>query len=255
MRTFRADLHIHTLLSPCGSLEMSPDVIIERAKACNLDLIGITDHNSTRQCSVVKTLGQEAGITVLCGAEVTSKEEVHVLAFFETDWQLSQFQQYLDLHLPKITNDPKRFGYQVCVDRNQDITYTEEHLLISALDQGIEQIGHMVHQLQGLFIPAHIDRMRFGILNQLGFIPSGLGADAMELSSACRLDEFLPHHQELRNSTLICGSDAHYPDQIGSAFTLLEMGSTGFDEILRTLSRPESVLPITIQERPKYITN
>ncbi|HNX85999.1 MAG TPA: PHP domain-containing protein, partial [Bacteroidales bacterium] len=50
MKNFTADLHIHTVLSPCGDLDMSPDIILSQAMAKKLDLIGITDHNSTRQC-------------------------------------------------------------------------------------------------------------------------------------------------------------------------------------------------------------
>ncbi|MDX9771348.1 MAG: PHP domain-containing protein, partial [Tenuifilaceae bacterium] len=47
MQTYRADLHIHTVLSPCGDLDMSPRNIVELAKARNLDIIAVTDHNST----------------------------------------------------------------------------------------------------------------------------------------------------------------------------------------------------------------
>ena len=46
MKRVRADLHIHTALSPCGDLDMSPARIIEEAKSKNIGIIGITDHNS-----------------------------------------------------------------------------------------------------------------------------------------------------------------------------------------------------------------
>ena len=54
MKAFRADLHIHTVLSPCGSLEMSPEQIIKSAIEKGLDIIGIADHNSTRQSRIIK---------------------------------------------------------------------------------------------------------------------------------------------------------------------------------------------------------
>ena len=47
MNKYKADLHIHTVLSPCGDLEMSPKIIVEAAGKQGLDIIGITDHNST----------------------------------------------------------------------------------------------------------------------------------------------------------------------------------------------------------------
>ena len=88
----RADLHIHTVLSPCGDLEMSPENILHFAQIQGLNMIGITDHNSTRQAPIIRDYGKTKGIFVLTGAEICSKEEVHALTFFETDEQLTIFQ-------------------------------------------------------------------------------------------------------------------------------------------------------------------
>lgn len=83
MNLYRADLHIHTCLSPCGSLDMSPTVIVETALARGLDIIAITDHNTTLQCPEIQSLGAEAGLTVLAGAEVCTREEAHCIALSE----------------------------------------------------------------------------------------------------------------------------------------------------------------------------
>lgn len=64
---FKADLHIHTVLSPCGDLEMSPTAIVERALARGLDMIAISDHNTTRQVKVTQRIGKEKGLFVLGG--------------------------------------------------------------------------------------------------------------------------------------------------------------------------------------------
>ena len=54
---YKADLHIHTVLSPCGDLEMSPTAIVERALSRGLDMIAISDHNTTRQVKVTQKVG------------------------------------------------------------------------------------------------------------------------------------------------------------------------------------------------------
>ena len=54
----RADLHIHTVLSPCGDLEMSPENILHFAQIQGLNMIGITDHNSTRQAPISVIMGK-----------------------------------------------------------------------------------------------------------------------------------------------------------------------------------------------------
>ena len=85
MKRYKVDLHIHSCLSPCGSLDMDPESIVETALRKGLDAIAITDHNSTLQCPVIQELGQERGLLVLAGVEVTTSEEVHCLVLFKDE--------------------------------------------------------------------------------------------------------------------------------------------------------------------------
>jgi PHP family Zn ribbon phosphoesterase len=133
------------------------------------------------------------------------------------------------LHLPDIKNDPGRFGYQVVVDADNMIVFEEERLLISAIDQSIGQLEQKVHELNGLFIPAHIDRLRFGLLGQLGFVPADLNADGFEISTNCIPEAFISQHPELSGHQIISGSDAHHPDQIGRRVTVFEMDNADFE--------------------------
>ena len=239
MKEFSADLHIHTVLSPCGSLEMSPRNIVRKALEEKLDIIGITDHNSTRQCREVCREASKAGITVYTGVEVTTKEEVHCLAFFETFDILDAFQEYLNRYLPDIMNHPNLFGYQVVVDEEENIRYEEPKLLISAISQSISQVEEAVHHMGGLFIPAHINRQKFSLTSQLGFVPPDLNADAFELSKHTSVEDFLKQFPYLRGRTFIRNSDAHQPEAIGSIHTRLRMEHTGFDEFRKALQGKE----------------
>ncbi len=241
MKSFIGDLHIHTVLSPCGDLEMSPDNIICRAADLNLDIIGITDHNSTRQCNLIRQMGEDAGILVLCGAEVTSREEVHCLTYFETPAQLEEFQHYLDQNLPDIPNDPRLFGHQVVVDDMNKIIYTEERSLLMALTQRLDEIASRVRRLQGLFIPAHIDRPRFGILGQLGFFPLELMVDAVELSPNSNQESLRALFPDIFKHSFIGGSDAHFLHQMGTWKTVFRMREPSFAEIRRCLHRKAGV--------------
>ncbi|NCA85579.1 MAG: PHP domain-containing protein [Clostridia bacterium] len=231
MQTYRADLHIHTLLSPCGSLEMSPRNIVAAAVARGLDIIGITDHNSTRHCQVIHTLAAENNIAVLCGAEVTSSEEVHCLAFMPDFERLQLFENYLQEHLQDFPNDPKAFGDQVQIDENEEIVYQEERLLIMAIDQNIDDIEQQVHALGGIFIPAHINRPAFGLISQLGFVPPDLNYDALELSRHVTTKDFVRAYPQLADKTFIRSSDAHYVEDIGRCYTDFYLNRPTFDEV------------------------
>jgi len=231
MKIFRADLHIHTVLSPCGDLDMSPVNIISEAVRKKLDIIGITDHNTTRHCSLISRMAEEKGIFVMQGAEITTKEEVHCLAFFENNNNLELFQKFLDENLPAVLNDPDIFGQQVQVDENEIIIYEEKRLLINAISKSFEEVEKFVHSLNGLFIPAHINRMKNSIYSQLGFLPVNMNADALEISSSTSIKQFAESHPEINRFPLIRSSDAHIPSIIGNVFTELLIDKPSFGEI------------------------
>ncbi|MGM0529733.1 MAG: PHP domain-containing protein [Bacteroidota bacterium] len=235
MKLYRADLHIHTVLSPCGSLEMSPGHIISRAKEKGLDILGITDHNSTRQCKVMKQVGAREGIHILCGVEINTREEVHCLAFFEHAGSLEAFEKLIDNHLPDVRNDPEKFGYQAVVDENEQILDQPEKLLINAIDLSIEAVENKVHEMGGIFIPAHIDRVRNGIIAQLGFIPGALHCDALEISPFTDHKSILAEYDYLEKYMFVQGSDAHYPEDIGKGYTLFSLENAEFAEIKMAL--------------------
>ncbi len=236
MNDYRADLHIHSVLSPCGDLDMSPRNIISHAVEKQIDILGITDHNSTRHGPLMRRLGKEKGIFVLTGAEVTTREEVHCLAFFETDRQLHLFQEFLDASLIPFRNDPQRFGHQVVVDENDNILDEVENLLVYAIDRDIDQVEEMVHSLGGLFIPAHINRGINSLISQLGFVPEGIKADALEISRHTGKKEFLGDNPYLSDFTFLQNSDAHFPGDIGRVFSMFRMEEASFNEIKMALA-------------------
>jgi 3',5'-nucleoside bisphosphate phosphatase len=236
MRWYKADLHIHTVLSPCGGLDMSPVNIVKQAVEKKLDIIAITDHNSTKHCRSAQQIAGKYGITVIAGAELNTKEEIHCLAFFETIDKADRFQQYIDDNLTVIPNKAEIYGHQYLVDENEDILEEEERLLVASLRAGIDEVITEVHRLEGLVVPAHINRMYNGIFSQLGFLPPGLKADALELDRRAGNDNFFQSHPEIGGYPLLRNSDAHSLQQIGTATTEYLLGAPSFSELRTVLS-------------------
>lgn len=236
MNVYKADLHIHTVLSPCGNLEMSPSNIIRLAKEKELDIIGITDHNSTRHCKLTAELGERHGVFVLTGVEITTREEVHCLAFFEKLETIDVFQEFIDQSLPFIRNNPAYFGYQVVVDEYENIVEEIDPLLITALNSSINEIRLKVADLGGIFIPAHVDRPRNGIIDQLGFMQESLHPDAVEIWNKNTRNTFLKTYPGFDKYQLLISSDSHTLQQIGSYYSELEMQQINFNEIRNALT-------------------
>jgi PHP family Zn ribbon phosphoesterase len=237
MRTFRTDLHIHTLLSPCGDLEMSPANIVSLAIQRGLDIIGITDHNTTKQCEVVWKLAQKTNLKVIPGCEMTSREEVHCLGLFEDFDALRVFQAFLDQHLTIIPHNSALFGYQVLVDEDENVLEELENYLGASLDVSIEEVEQKVHELSGIFIPAHIDRPRNSLFSQLGFLPPELKVDALQISKLAEEIAVREKYKINRDITMVKYTDTHYPDDLGKTYTNFEMEDPSFDEIRKALRR------------------
>lgn len=231
MNQYRADLHIHSVLSPCASLDMSPSRIVEQAVAANLNIIGITDHNATLQCALVQQLAAQHQIYTLLGAEVTTREEIHCLVFLPDLPTLQLFQDFLQNKQNRVAYNPEKMGYQLVVDENELIMHEVDYWLHTALSVSINELQQFVHSLQGIFIPAHIDRPRFSLTSQLGFIPPDLVADAFEISQFAQPDKF----PKYAHKTFIRNSDAHFPELIGSHITIFEMNALNFEEIKMAL--------------------
>ena len=96
---------------------------------------------------------------------------------------------------------------------------------------GLEQLEEKVHELGGLFVPAHIDRMRNGIIAQLGFIPPALKCDALEVSPHSSPPELIRQYSYLKDYAFLRGSDAHYPDDIGLGRTRFYLAELSWEEI------------------------
>lgn len=232
----KADLHIHTTLSPCGDIEMSPRNIVKKALERGVGIIAITDHNSTLQAPIIEKLGKREGLMVLCGAEITTKEEVHVIVLAPAPKELELLQSYLSSNLIKVPNNPNVFGYQLVVDEDENVIHQEDSLLIGAIDKSIEEVEQFAKSINALFIPAHIDKQQNSLIGQLGFLPPSLKPDALELSPRCVFESFISNNAYLRGNSFITSSDAHYCNQIGSAPCNLDIKEPTFEEVRRAIA-------------------
>jgi 3',5'-nucleoside bisphosphate phosphatase len=232
LKEFYADLHIHTCLSPCADLEMSPRNIVKEAKKKGFQFIGICDHNSAENVPAVKKIGKREKIRVLGGMEVTSREEVHILALFDEDQKLQSLQEIIYKNLDG-TNDERLYGEQLVVNEDDEVIDFNKKLLIGATEIPVYEVVDLIHQLDGLAIAAHIDREGFGIIGKLGFIPEDLSLDAVEIIDASQKDR-ISHGKDL---PMIFSSDAHFLEDIGKSRTCFLMEQVTIEELKKSFRK------------------
>ncbi|MCG8471981.1 MAG: PHP domain-containing protein [Desulfobacterales bacterium] len=233
MKRYRADMHIHTCLSPCGDLSMDPDRVVKCAVTAGLDLMVVSDHNSTANCRAVMEAAENTGLVVFPGCEVCTSEEVHLVVFFGQMKAAEAFQGYLSKHLSGV-NRPDVFGYQIKADAKGNFIDECTDFLLGAVDESASKVAQEARACGGLVVCAHIDRRSFSVISQLGFIPEDLSVDAVEVTYPGLMDGFASLYG--RGLPVVTSSDAHQPDAIGRWVTLLEMESINFEELTMAIA-------------------
>lgn len=184
MHSILADFHIHTLLSPCAEIEMTPHHIVMRAAEFGIGAVAITDHNASANALAAVKAGERYGVKVFPGMEVECLEEAHIVVLFDTLKQLNAWQQLVDGKMNGLLNNAEKFGGQFVVDDDDNFIREEERLLLAPLKMTAAEVVREAERLGGMSIAAHIDRPSYSIVGQLGFIEPDFGFVAAEISAA-----------------------------------------------------------------------
>lgn len=228
MPFYKANLHNHSCLSPCASLQMSPDVIVKAAREHEINILALSDHNSALNTPAFHEHCRDYGILPISGLEVTSREEAHMLCLFSDPKTALDFGEWIKSIYIAPPNDPEKWGDQVYVDKENNILGEVELALTQgAVSASMEELNQKTHDFGGLFIPAHIDRPVYSVASQLGFLPPD-SYDAVEVTQK-------PPGIPTGKNTLIASSDSHYPEDLGKRHTLIEMDSLDFSSLKTAL--------------------
>ncbi|MCX7027615.1 MAG: PHP domain-containing protein [Spirochaetes bacterium] len=218
-----ADLHIHSTLSPCGSLESTPRAIVEWALERHLDMIAVTDHNSVENALHASAYGALRGLSVICGMEAQTSEDVHLLCLLPNPRAAEAFYSRAYPFLPDVANNPDYFGDQVVVDIDDTIVRVEAKLLLNSLDLSIGALEDLVLEFGGFIIPSHVESPHSSLLANLGFLPPELVDCPLEISYCTSFSAAIAAHPELAGRRLLCNSDAHFLADIGRVYTVYDV--------------------------------
>ncbi|MBC7332612.1 MAG: PHP domain-containing protein [Synergistetes bacterium] len=235
MKWFKAELHVHTVLSACADWEMTPKNIVRRAKEVGVEVLAITDHNTAKNVGACIRAGQREGILVIPGIEVQTKEEVHIISLFPSGEMVLRFEEWLKEFIPNLKNNEEIFGVQVVVDEDDNVVEVDERLLQISANVSIEDVVQKSKELGGIAYPAHANREFCGIIPVLGFVPPEFPFKVIEISPYCDVSLFLKEHPELNDYAIIISSDAHLLSSIGDGRTLVYLNDISSDELIKAI--------------------
>lgn len=173
MREYSFDLHLHSCLSPCGSDDNTPANLAGMCALAGLDIVALTDHNTTGNCAAFCAAAERYGLLALPGMELTTLEEAHIICLFPDLACASAFDAIVHHRLPPMVNDPAVFGPQVLMDADDRVLGEETALLAGATGIGVYEVAGLVSSFGGTAFPAHIDRPLFLRAVQSGALGPG----------------------------------------------------------------------------------
>lgn len=229
------DLHLHSCLSPCGDEDMTPANLANMCALAGLDVVALTDHNTTGNCAPFVKVAKALGLVALSGMELCTREEIHVVCLFETPEAAQPLHDYVHERLLPLKNKPDLFGRQLWMDEEDGVLGEECAFLVGAADIGIDEVAELVHSMGGIAFPAHIDRPSFSLLSILGVWDETLGFSFAERTRD-GLEKLRERHPELGSLPLIVNSDAHTLEQVLDPEYYINVSNKTEKEVLNYLS-------------------
>ncbi len=209
---------------------MYPTAIVGKCIAEQLDIIAICDHNAMDNVQYVLRYVEGKPLIVLPGMEITSSEEVHVLALFDTLDDLMKIRDVIHDHLHG-TNREEIFGCQAIVNELDEVEGFNDRFLLGATELSLLEIVQHIHRFGGLAIASHIDRESFSVIGQLGFIDPEINFDALEVTSRTGIKNARSKYPELNRFPFVESSDAHFIKDIGQGVTTMFMETGTISEL------------------------
>ena len=197
------DLHIHTVLSPCADVLMTPNNIFNMATLKGLDIIAITDHNSAKQLPICHELAKSYDLLFVPGIEVSVSEGFHVLCYFKSVEEALSFDKQLETYLIKETYDLACYGEQSMTDIEDQVVDTYPYLLSQATNLSFHGLLNLIKPYEAILAYAHVDRIKHSGLSYVHHYP----LDFIEISKHAS-DAFIEKNLLDRYPILI-NSDAH----------------------------------------------
>lgn len=198
------DLHIHSCLSACADVLMSPNNLFNMAHLKGLDIISITDHNSMLQYPVLMEIAKSYDMLFVPGIEVTTIEDVDLLIYFKTFEDAMAFGHQIESYQSNIPYHKDLYGTQVITDIDDQPCGEIDHLLSKPLNLSIKDLMRHLERYPHLLIPAHLNKTKHSAIHHL----NDIHCDAIELMIKPDMDLFIQKNA-LTHYIILHSSDAH----------------------------------------------
>lgn len=193
----KGDFHIHSTASDGGC---TPTQIVMLAKRKKVDIISITDHNTTAGLTEGIRAGKELGVKVIPGIELSTRYKntrVHVLGYFKDD----SYNDELLIEVLKFIKSKKISEVKHLLNNSIDFTNSKNKLSVETGIQLLRFFGATVVLAHPVLLP----RNHFLEIIKLDFN----GLEAKYFSNTDKDTEYFLETAHNMNMIYTAGSDFH----------------------------------------------
>lgn len=193
----KGDFHMH---STCSDGGCSPEEVVLLAKKRNVDIISLTDHNTTLGVNDAIKCGDKIGVKVIPGVELSTRynhARVHVLGYFKDD----SYKDELLLKILSLVKSHKISSIKHLMQNSINFKDCKDKLSVKA---GIEILRFFGATIV-LAHPVLLLRSDFKEIIKLNFD----GLEAMYFSNREEDTEYFINIAKERNLLYTAGSDFH----------------------------------------------
>lgn len=152
------DLHIHTVLSPCADVLMTPNNLWNMANIKGLAMVSFVDHNSFKQLPVLLEIAKSYTMCLMIGVEIALADDLHVLVYLKHENDAWSLDEWLDSMLPKEPYDVIRRGEQIVTDLDDLTVSTIPYLLARPLPITLIDLKNRLRDIDHRLVLAHWNR-------------------------------------------------------------------------------------------------
>jgi PHP family Zn ribbon phosphoesterase len=217
---------------------MTPRNIAFLADMLGLNAVALTDHNSCKNAAAFFKAAEKTDIIPIAGMELNTQEEIHTLCLFpELRAALAFDDEVVYPSLMRFKNREDKNGKQLVMDENDDITGREPLWLAPATPIPLYSLAEKVKAYGGIMVPAHINRLSWGVISVLGDVPGDCGFDCVEVRGKEAVENLKARYPYLNECRIIHNSDAHKLDGISLPVNFIETEEKSAKGVIAALSK------------------
>jgi len=189
-----------------------------------LNVISITDHNTALQYKTFEKLKDSYDFLLIYGMEISVNEGFHVLAYFKELDEVMRLEKIIDDSLDKSIIAPQE---QVICDEYDEVESIVPYWKNQKIKYKFTEIIDIIIELNGIVVPAHIERKGSGILSFIKDF-SLYDIDAIEIDCKSNIETLEKEYPYIKKYKYLFNSDAHSIEMINEPLNYMELDDLSF---------------------------